>query len=226
VEKTVPPSRNIKDFFAQATCGAIVGFVIFASLIFLVGFTLFRLIKQEQAQGMNDSQEYLVSLSNFLGSEWETGNSHEERNEDLIGYHRSIVGHSSLNTHHKNNPLAYIRQQVIIYDTPLEASRRYTQQQNWIFIRDFGVPPTQQIFSYEELQLSNKNAFQADEYFIACLRTPIDTRCSGLFRYDNYIIFVDSYPVRDSIRYLTEDQLISIFDLIDDTAKSFRVTRE
>lgn len=220
MKKLVFHSHKTRQFLVQMTCGAIAGLIILTIFFLLVSLILLQIIKQDHAQDSDNSRRYLTDLSTFLSSEWEIGIPRKERDEDIIGYHRSIIGCSYLNAHHTNNSLAYIRQYVIVYKNISEASKRYAEQQDWIFVRDFGVPPTQQLLSYKELKTSDEYSFHADAYHIGCLNTLTDIRCSGLFQYNNYIVFMDSYPVRDSVRYLTEEELMEIFKLIDETLKS------
>jgi hypothetical protein len=213
----------------QASAIVIAGFAVFVLLtIFciIVSLAVYREVGQKHPQGSDDTQDYLVDIAACLGSEWFAGSIRREKDgdniatTDIFGPDRSIIGRSDYSTGNRANSLAYFRQYVFLFTNESEANKHFDQEREWIFIYAYGVPISHQPFPYRDLELPPEIVFQADEYQVACSNVLINNRCNALFRYKNYVVFVDAFLVRDSVRYLTESDFIAVLDLIDEKMNS------
>lgn len=170
---------------------------------------------QPSQQAANDG--YLTDFSEILPREaWLIDEPYTEAGEDLAGWHFSITDHTVTSAQNIENPLAYVRQHIIRYLDAEHAHERYLAQEDWIFVRNFGVPPSVQIFSYRDLNRPEGTHMTAEEYRLACEESTADTRCSGLFLYDTRVVFIDVFMVRDGVRYLSDEDLFRIFRVVDE----------
>jgi hypothetical protein len=213
----------------QASTVVIAGSAVFVLLTIsciAVSLGIYREVGQKHSHDTDDTQNYLVDIASFLGPEWFTGTIRREKDgdniatSDIFGPDRSIIGRSDYSTGNRANSLAYFRQYAFLFTNESEANKHFDQEREWIFIYDYGVPISHQPFPYRDLELPPEIVFQADEYQVACTGNPVDNRCNALFRYENYVVFVDAVLVRDSVRYLTESDFIAILDLIDEKMSS------
>ncbi len=156
-----------------------------------------------------------LDFSTLFNSSWETVPEYRLGNEDMLGRNRSIGEHVVVGVHHTSNPLAYIRQHLIVYSSVQTARKKYSEQVDWIFIRNFGVPVSRQIYSYVQLELPSGLVTMADEYEVACLDSGFNVQCGALFLHQNYVIYLDLFTMRNDVEYLTDTELFSIIAAIN-----------
>ena len=206
--------------------GRAIGMVAVVSLAVLSTISCKLSLGENGSDDRDDTQKYLVDIASFLGHEWVTCTIRSEKDgdnistSDIFGPDRSIIGRSYYGTHNKANSLAYFRQYVFLFTNESEANRHFEEEREWIFVYAYGVPVSNQVYPYRDLELPPEIVFQADEYQVACSRTLISNRCNGLLRYGKYIVFVDAFLIRDSVQYLTEYDLIAVLNLIDEQMRS------
>jgi hypothetical protein len=88
-------------------------------------------------------------------------------------------------------------------------------QTEWVITLDSGVPVSRQPVSFESVEVSIP--LQADDYQVACQNILAQNlRCAGFFRYDNHVAYVDSFLIRNGERYLSFQNLETVFSAIDE----------
>ncbi len=181
-------------------------------------FALYRAV-YPLAQGPDDSAEYLVNLSALLGPNWQTGSSYhlEPLRADLRGFDRRIIGHTCLNTWHKNAPLAFVKQCVFVYQDTAFARERYTQQKSLYDSETVGNDPP-----YTSVPLPPGQTLGADDRHLACVEAATNQFCVALLRYGDHVVFVNSVLVRDGVTYLSEDVFFDIVQTIDRSIQGLR----
>lgn len=188
---------------------------VFMCVLFFLLFYATQIQEREERAKLDDSQEYLIDLSELLGDEWHSGGVGRST-DDARGWHSSIAGTSFHNASHTQNRLAGVGQSITTYVDAEQARERYFVQEDWIFLRNLGVPPS----TYEDISLPSDTTLRADEYRIACKdiyldHALIEIRCVGLFLYENHIVRVSGYTMRDFVRYLSMNDLAMIINAVD-----------
>jgi hypothetical protein len=160
-------------------------------------------------------EQSLINFSEVIGNDWENEALLQLGNQDFLGSNIEIFNHYVIGAHHSNNNLAYIRQHAVIYRNIQSAINQYNEQQEWIFVYNFGVPPSRQSSSFEELELPESTIIYADSYEVKCLQTLDDNRCIALIRYKNLIYIIDAFIVRNGEIFLDETEFVRIINLVD-----------
>ena len=117
---------------------------------------------------------------------------------------------------HLTDPGVSVGVDIIVYKNSADAGQRYLSQENWIFVYDFGVPPSRQMFSYADVVSPIEIDFVADKYRIACLRAFSNMRCSALFLYDNVVILLDAPTVGDGAQHFPDLEFFTIVNAINE----------
>jgi hypothetical protein len=186
-------------------------------IAFMVFFLLFSSCQRGSNQDFLSSnpERFLINISAALGENWDNESVHQWGKEDFLGTDISIIAHYVTGAHHAENNLAYIRQHIILYRDYQSALSRYQAQHEWIFVYNFGVPPSRQIFSFEELELPEATIAYADSYRVECLQTIVDNQCIALIHYKNLVLVIDAFLVRDGRLFLEETDFARIINLVE-----------
>jgi len=161
--------------------------------------------------GINELKIFALDLENLLDSDWKIEEIYIDEDRDFGGI--SIEGHIVVTASHKSGSSYYtnIKQRIIVYDTNETARYNYSQQVEWIFTLNRGVPLSQQIVSYKDIILPSDLTLNVDEYHLACLDSIFSMECGVFFLFDNYVIYLDVYLTRNGIEYLSK---VEFFNLI------------
>lgn len=200
---------SLRFFRVAKFLAAMILILCLVCLLLIASITFIRMRQRAEISQLNDSQNYLISLTDILGDKWQQEDIISDIN-DIRGTNSSIAGATRIRAFNKDNQYATINYHSIAYMNDEVARERYFIQEEWIFDYDFGVPPSIQIFSYRDIPLPEPFNIGADEYRIACkdiydLDRLIETRCGALFLYGNHVAFLDAFTMRDSVNYLSLD---------------------
>jgi hypothetical protein len=164
---------------------------------------------------LDDSQKYVIDFSPLLGEEWEVSDP-VRNDEDIVGWDVNVAGRTFLTTYRLQGEGA-VTHEVISYPNVEVALARYLKQEALVFVYDYGVPPSRQDYSYEDVTFSINTNPHADKQRIACkVIRKIEVQCAGLFLYGNHVVFVNTYRVRNFVEYVTMVDLQRIFSAIDE----------
>jgi len=162
----------------------------------------------------------ITDYSFVLGSEWETSSIAID-NADLIDLSRYRVNTRSLSNfiHDTDNPV-FVVQHVYRYNENDHAYQMYESFNERVFVYNFGVPPSNQEFSYQDVNLLQNTNPNASKKRIACKEVFENTvlrnvQCGAFFLYGHYIVYIDAIIRRDFTDYVSLDQLIDIYSHID-----------
>lgn len=185
-------------------------------ILILVASFITNRAREQELDRLDNSKNYVIDFSSLLGGNWLVMDQVLKDDEDIAGWDAAIAGRTQLWTYHSQNNLAYIKHHVITYADQQEAHDRYFIQLP-ILVSLLGGRISDPQFPYQERVFPTETNPKADNYYIACqgLETT-QLQCDGLFLYENHVVYVDTFPVRDSVRYLSEKELMSIFSAIDE----------
>jgi len=166
----------------------------------------------------DDTQSYLVDIAAALGNEWTPAIIRSRKNGDPMYIDgsfdpvRHAIGRAEYSTHHQGNSLAFFRQTIALFEEESRVDDYFDDGGSLQFNRS----------SFRNLDLAPEGAFKADEYQIQCSNRPTVTHCIARFRYENYIVLVNAFTVRDSVQYLSKNDFIALLTLIDRRMSSRR----
>ena len=181
-------------------------------VLFCAGCFMLYKMAYPLSAGLDDSQAYLVDLSDVLGPDWQMGSPYhlEPLRADLWGFDRRIIGHTCLNAWYKDNPLAFVKQCAFVYQNASLAHDRYTQQRSLYDSETAGIGP-----SYKYVQFPLEQTLGADDKYLGCAEASTNQFCVALLRYGDHVVFVNSVLVREGITYLSENAFFNIVQTID-----------
>jgi|GEM_PF-4841678 len=167
----------------------------------------------------DDSIEYLVDYVEILGDDWRIDSIASEKNGDkipvrLLLSNRESVFISAYNTSHKDNSLAFFRQWVFQVDSQSQATMMYAQEKR---IRFNDYP--------QQVRLPQNISLFSDQHHIACNSEHNPIKCQALMQYENYIIRVLAFLVRDSTRYLEVDTFLEVIIFIDQEIENISINQ-
>jgi hypothetical protein len=206
-----------------------------ASLVFVILLGLCAgslVIIRERRSQLNDlakATSYLIDIPSLLGTEWiqtnESGSDHSDMQSSYTN--DRVIQRSWQTTRNVRNDSVFIQHYVIQYVDSSSAKARYDVQNEFLIDLSSGVPKSGQQFPFGDLPLESNVALDADEYQLACRNiiddgTTVDTNCVGLFRYRNYVVYINMFPWRDGTTYLQSDDLMNIIQAINHKMKGIQ----
>lgn len=200
--------------------------ILICVLPFLIIFSLTYIRQMSNIPTPDISDDYLIDISTLLGSYWQISSQESDIRsmEDLRGESAGVRGTISRTTRNVQNRDAFIYQLVIRYSEEADVYQRFLIQQDFAFTDGFvGATSTRATSHWENYTFSQPMDLNADEYRIACenineevqANVPSHTRCAAIFSYGNYIIYFNMWPRRDSITYLSPNQISDIVNEVD-----------
>ncbi|GIK67200.1 MAG: hypothetical protein BroJett018_49940 [Chloroflexota bacterium] len=175
----------------------------------------------ERLVRMDDSANYILDFRAILGSDWQTSQGIQRDREDLRGPSRAIAGRSRVFGWNMPNQVALIDYHIITYTNEEKAEDRYYSQKQWIFKYQMGIPPEVQQFPWKRQNLASVT-ISADKFYMAH-REIFDSagqlmsqEYTGLFLYNNHIVYINISTRSLYIDYLSEEQITQIYRAIDE----------
>jgi hypothetical protein len=129
------------------------------------------------------------------------------------------------------NHSAMIDQKVFGFSDASHAKEQYRVFETFEFADSFpGNPPKGPTFTYKNWERGPNLKIQADRYRIACMdmyeasnpAKTIQTECKAIFLYNNYLIYINMWPMRNYSTYLSSDDLATIFKAVDANKASYQ----
>ncbi len=207
--------RTFFGFIVKAVIGLMaIGGVCIAVFLFLIWNGI---REHAEIRKLDDSQKYVIDFSPLLGEEWEVSRPFQD-DESIVGWDFNLAGRTVLSTYYSSDHLAYVTHHVLSYPNDETALKGYLDIEERVIVYDYGVPPSRQDYSYEDIQFSANTNPHADKQHIACLVVSNlnNTECVGLFLYDNHVVFADISTIVDSVEYLTMADIQKVFSAIDE----------
>jgi hypothetical protein len=191
-----------------------IGGVCIAIFLFLIWNSV---REQGEIRKLDDSEKYVIDFSPLLGKEWEVSRPFQD-DESIVGWDFNLAGRTVLSTYYTSDHLAYVTHHVLSYPNDGTALNGYFDIEDWVIVRDYGVPPSRQVYSYEDIQFPANTNPHADKQRIACVVVSNlnNTECVGLLVYDNHVVFAAISTIVDSIEYVTMTGLQKVFSAIDE----------
>lgn len=180
-------------------------------LIFLAVLTMLscNLVTYRNDPNLEDNtSKYIVNFPDHLGDEWRWMGTVHSR-EDIEGFSPSIVDTTSSSTIYNGHPNAFIAHYVTKLEDEDAAQGRFDQISE--FIRRVLSP------GYFDIGPSLQ-ASGADQQLVICStliegESVEDLQCEGVFRFASYIVFVNVRAVVEGVQYLTDEEIIEVFNL-------------
>jgi len=188
----------------------------FLGIVLLIASFVMSRAREREVAGLDNSEKYVIDFSSMLGADWLVMDHVLKDVEDIAGWDPSIAGRTQLWTYNAQNDLAFVKHHIITYvDAEAARGRYFVQLPILVSLLGGRIPNPQ--FPYKEVVFPIDTNPRADNQYIACqgIETS-ETHCAGLFLYGSHIVYINTFPVRDSIRYLFEEDLIVIFTAIDE----------
>lgn len=139
-------------------------FLVIGLIAFALIACVFVAINTFRPDSISIDAELSLDLQMQLNPEWDIRPPYSGGNADLEDRSSLIREHIVVSAQHVNDPLIYIRQHIIAYNSIYSAVNRFSRQVDWVFVRNFGVPVSRQLNSYADVELPLGFNLVADDY--------------------------------------------------------------
>lgn len=159
-------------------------------------------------------RRFIFDISSYTDSNWTDPELHcLKSKEDLEGVKASVKFQMVNSSFHSVNQLVRITQRIIVYVNPNTSSEAYESQRNWIFTFQKGIPPSNQDFEYNDIQI--RQDLSAEQYHVACIDLELRIRCEALMRYENVVVFLEVILMSNDVEYLSRDDFLNMVMEVD-----------